>query len=114
MSVVDIPIEMLTDSFIYEEYDGIDRTHAPNYKEPITIQNARIDHKRAYYRDAEDSGIRYEAKIYCYVDKTHPNIDYVERSRITFNNKEYTIKEVYHTEVAGYGFLLSVYELELI
>ncbi len=112
--MVDIPIEMLTDSFVYEEYDGIDRSHAPKYKKPITVENARIDHQRKYYRDAEDSGIKYEAKIYCYAGKTIPNVEYKEQSRITFNDKEYTIKEVYHNEVQGYGFFLSVYELELV
>jgi hypothetical protein len=112
--MVEIPIEMLDNSFLYEEYDGVDRNHVPKYKAPKTVQNVRIDHRREYYRDSEDSGVRYEAKIYAYKGQSEPYLDFLEQSQVTFDDKTYTIVKVYENEVQGYGFNLAVYELEVI
>lgn len=112
--MVEIPIEMLPGSFVYEEYDGVDRNHVPRYKKQETVKNVRIDHRREYYRDSEDSGVRYEAKIYAYKGQTEPYLDFLEQSRVTFDDKTYTVAKAYENEVQGYGFNLAVYELEVI
>lgn len=112
--MVEIPIEMLDDSFVYEKFEGLDRNQAPRYKAPKTIVNVRIDHRREYYRDSEDSGVRYEAKIYAYKGQTEPYLDFTEQSRITFDDETYTITKAYENDVQGYGFHLAIYELEVI
>lgn len=110
----DVPIEMLDDSFVYEEYDGVDRNQVPTYKAPKTVENVRIDHRREYYRDSEDSGVRYEAKIYAYKGQTEPYLDFLEQSQVTFGDETYTIAKAYESEIQGYGFYLVVYELEVV
>lgn len=85
---------MLVDSFVYEEYDGIDRSQQPKYKEEKVIKFVRIDRNRTYYRDSDESGVRAEATIYCYQSGTDPFINFKEKSRITFDEESYTLREV--------------------
>ncbi len=112
-TVFEIPIEMLVDSFVYEEYDGVDRNHAPKYKEAETIENVRIDRKRTYFRDSEEAGIRSEAKIFCYANGTNPFLKFQEQSRVTFDDKEYTVRLV-NEFVAPYSNEITAVQLEVI
>lgn len=111
--MLDVPIEMLVDSFVYEEYDGVDRNQVPKYKESEMIENVRIDRNRTYYRDSEESGIRAEAKIFCYASATEPFLEFKEQSKVTFDDKEYIIRLVGEF-VATYSSDIDVIQLEVI
>lgn len=89
-----VPKDMLVDSFIYSEYAGKDRNHAPTFKEEEEIEFVRINRKRTYYRDSSDSGVKHEAKIFCYQAHTTPFLEFKEQSKVSFDNKDYTIVDV--------------------
>lgn len=91
---------MLVDEITYAEYDGVDRNHAPKYKDEVTIENVRIDRTRRYYRDSSESAVKAEATIFCYRIGTEPFIEFKEQSKVTFDDEDYTIKQVVkHQEV---------------
>lgn len=89
-----VPKRFLVDEFIYEEYNGKDRTHSNSYNDPVKIENVRIDRARQFHRDSNEADIRAEATIYCYSESTRPFLSFKEQSRVTIDNKSFLIKTV--------------------
>lgn len=101
---------MLVDSFVYEAYTGeTDRNHAPLYKKPATIPKCRIDRKVTYGHAGNTEIKRSIATIYVYGDER----DFVEQSRITFDDKEHTIVEVREYKQPFQGVAIA-YEIEVL
>ena len=87
--------KMLVDSFIYEEYAGLDDVwQKESYKEPEAIEKVRIDRTTVYSRDSTQSKIVAESVIYCFASATSPFKDFKEESRVTFDGKQFIIKKV--------------------
>lgn len=103
----------LVDDFIYEEYIGKDRTHTISYKEPVKIENVRIDRVRQFHRDSNEADIRAEATIYCYSKNTQPFLAFKEQSRITIDGNHYLIKTV-REYTDPFSSKRAVYELDVV
>jgi len=91
-----LPKSWLIHEIKYEEYTG-NRDSYGNYiyDDPITIKFVRVDNETVFSRDTTDTKIVANAVVF--VDSTYstnlPN-KFIEQSKITFNDKNYTLKKV--------------------
>lgn len=108
-----VPKNMLVDSFVYKEYGGKDRNHAPVFKEGVTVEFVRINRKRTYHRDSSESSVRHEAKIFCYEEHTEPFVAFKEQSKVIFDNKEYIIADI-DTFTEPFSNNQAIYELGVV
>jgi len=96
MRVRPLPKRWLIHDIVYEEkLPGKDSYGNDRYATPVIIKYVRFDNETVFSRDTTDTKIVANAVIY--VDATHStNLPekFVEQSKITFNNKVYTLKKV--------------------
>ncbi len=96
MRVGPLPKRWLIHSIEYrEKLPGKDSYGNPSYADPITIENVRFDDTTVFSREQTQTKIQADAVIF--VDSTHStNLPekFVEESKITFNEREYTLKKV--------------------
>lgn len=112
MKALKPPIEALVDSFVYEEYDGINDWSEAEYKEPIIINNVRIDDSVSYSAN-DGKTILYNAVIFCYADLTEPMPEFKEQSKISYDGINRVIVKVIPTKEPFMNKLYG-YELEVI
>jgi len=96
MRIPPLPKRWLIHEIQYEEYTG-ERDSYGNliYADPVVIKHVRFDDETVFSRNATDTKILANAVIF--VDSTHStNLPekFVEESKITFNEREYTLKKV--------------------
>lgn len=96
MRVPPLPKKWLIHTIEYrEKLEGKDSYGNPRYADPITIKNVRFDDTTVFSRDQTQTKIQAEAVVF--VDSTHStNLPekFLEESKITFNEREYTLKKV--------------------
>src|SRR5690625_4473956 len=96
MRVRPLPKRWLIHDIVYEEkLPGKDSYGNDRYATPGIIKYVRFDNETVFSRDTTDTKLVDNAVIY--VDATHStNLPekFVEQSKITFNNKVYTLKKV--------------------
>ena len=96
MRVRPLPKRWLIHDIIYQErIPGKDSYGNPLFAEPTTIKHVRFDDSTVFSRDQTQTKIQAEAVIF--IDSTHStNLPekFVEESKITFNEREYTLKKV--------------------
>lgn len=93
MLVKPIPLQLLIHTISYQEYynnDGL----GSGFKEPVTINNVRVDPVTSVIRSSlrDDT----EANSVIFIDRTHstPYLEFKEKSKITFKSKAYEIVQV--------------------
>ena len=96
MRIRPLPKQWLIHEIKYEKYTG-NRDSYGNliFDDPITIKFVRVDNETVFSRDTTDTKIVANAVVF--VDSTHStNLPekFVEESKITFNDKVYTLKKV--------------------
>ena len=89
--------QLLINSFEYHEFESADTWSKPTYKEPITVNNVRIDDNIAF----------------CYISDTTPFLEFKRKSKIITQNGSYTIDKIIKINEPFQDKLWSV-ELELI
>lgn len=89
-----LPKQWLIHSIEYKEYQGVDDWDSEKFAKPIPISHVRFDDSTVFSRDSNQNKVLADAVIF--VDAVHsvPRIDFKERSKVSFNDKEYTIKKV--------------------
>lgn len=111
--MIKIDKRLLIHDFLYSEYIGIDRNHKPKYSNVQRVTNCRIDYGVNYSRNETESTKMTECIIFCYSAHTTPFLAFKEKSKISFNNQEYTIKKVVPI-FKPYNNTLFAYELEIV
>lgn len=108
-----LPKQWLIHTISYEEYQGVDDWDNDRFNEPIDIEHVRFDDSTVFSRDSNQNKIVADAVIFVDAKHSKPIKDFKERSKITFNDKEYVLKKVipcyYPTKNK-----IRHYELELI
>lgn len=94
MRIGTLPKRWLIHSIEYGAFKGIDSWDNPIYDSPIIINNVRFDDSTVFSRDSTQNKILAEAVIFIDIKHSTPKIDFKERSKITFNNKDYVLKKV--------------------
>lgn len=107
------PKSMCFDSFEYKEYIGLNRYSEPEYAEPITIENCRIDRGAAYSSSSSGKVLLYNAVLFCYEGITTPLPAFKTQSVLFFDNKEHTVTKVIPVYEA-YEPTIYSYELEVV
>src|SRR5690625_4254819 len=96
MRIPPLPKRWLIHEIQYEEYTGESDSYGNlNYADPVVIKHVRFGDETVFSRDMTDTKIVANAVIF--VDSTHStNVaeKFVEESKITFNDKNYTLKKV--------------------
>lgn len=105
--------EALVHSFGYAEFLSKDRNHQPKYKEPITVDNCRIDYETVYSRSSSEKQVVANAIIFCYVGYTTPLVEFKEQSKVTIHGKQFVIEKVVPI-TNPFNSDLFAYELEVI
>jgi len=94
MRVRPLPKRWLIHSIKYEGYAGKDDWSNPQYEEPITINHVRYDDSSVFSRDTTQTKILADGVIFVDVKNSSPIPDFKEESKITFNDRELTLKKV--------------------
>lgn len=105
--------KLLVHSFEYHEFIGVNRNHVASYKNPIIINNCRIDFATIYSRDKSQKQVVANMLILCYQGVTTPFIDFKEQSKIIYQDKEYILQKVIPI-TQPYSNELFSYELEVL
>lgn len=111
--MIKIDKRLLIHDFFYSEYVGIDRNHQPTYNKAEYVTNCRIDYGLNYSRNETENTKTVECIIFCYSTHTTPFLAFKEKSKIAFNNKDYTIRKVIPV-YEPYNNTLFAYELEVV
>src|SRR5690625_8000947 len=91
---MNLPKQLLIHSIKYEEYQGIDDWDNEQFADPINIKHVRFDDTTVFSRDSNQNKIVADAVIFVDAKHSKPIKDFKERSKITFNDKEYMLKKV--------------------
>jgi len=95
---------LLTQSFDYYELEEMDTWSTPTYKEPITVQNVRID---------TTGTLPTKAIAFVYASDSVPFIQFKKRSKIATETGEYIINKIIEINEPFQDKTWSI-ELELI
>ena len=95
---------LLTHSFDYYELEKMDAWSTPTYKEPITINNVRID---------TTGTLPTKAIAFVYASDTTPFIPFTKQSKIATETATYIINKIIEINEPFQDKIWSV-ELELI
>lgn len=96
MRVKPLPKSWLIHEITYEEkLPGKDSYGNPLYADPVIIEYVRFDDSTVFSRDTTDTKIVANAVIFVDVtNSTNLPKEFLEQSKITFNDNEYTLKKV--------------------
>lgn len=89
-----LPKQWLIHTIVYEEYEGVDDWDSESYADPIDVEHVRFDDSTVFSRDNEQNKILADAIIFVDAKHSKPIKDFKERSKITFNDKDYVLKKV--------------------
>lgn len=92
--MLSLPKRWLIHDIEYKEYKGVDNWDNPIYRDEVTINNVRFDDSTVFSRDSSQNKIVAEAVIFVDIKNSNPIPKFVERSKIIFNNREYTLEKV--------------------
>src|SRR5690625_3605343 len=107
-----VPKKFCIDEFEYKEYVK-DGWNGPEYKEPVTIRNCRIDRVAEYTTRSNGKQLLYNAVVFCYEGITTPLLDFKTESIIIFDDIEHKVTKVIPIYEA-YERKIYSYELEVI
>ena len=108
-----VPEEFCIDSFVYEEYEGVNSWNAPSYAAPKKINNVRIDRGAEYSSNRSGKQLLYNSLIFCYEGISTPLLPFKTESKITFDDVEHIITKVIPIYEA-YEKKLYSYEIEVV
>lgn len=95
MRVKPLPKKWLIHEIEYEGYTGQkDDWGNDKFEEPITIKHVRFDDSTVFSRDSTQTKVLANAVIFVDSKYSTPIPDFKERSKITFNEKNYVIQKV--------------------
>lgn len=89
-----LPKQWLIHSITYEEYKGVNDWDSEEYTNPIDIKHVRFDDSSVFSRDSDQNKILADAIIFVDAKHSKPIKNFKERSKITFNDKDYVLKKV--------------------
>ena len=107
------PKEFCIDTFKYKEYQGLNDWSEPQFAEPVTIENCRIDRGAEYSQSTSGKQLLYNAVVFCYKGITTPLPKFKTQSILVFDDIEHVITKVIPVHEA-YSKALYSYELEVI
>ena len=113
MGMVKPPMEFLIHSIDYMEYTGTNDWQEPEYANPITIDNVRVDIGSQYSASTSGKQLLYNALIFVYDGLSSPMVDFKTESKILFKGKELVITDVTPVYEAYEDRLYAV-ELEVV
>ncbi|WP_225743368.1 putative minor capsid protein [Marinilactibacillus sp. Marseille-P9653] len=88
-----VPKNMLNDSFFYKRFKGKNRSHVNEYDEPVHVKFVKIERKKRYYRDSQESAVKSNARIFCYQQHTEPFLEFEEQSQVIIDGQEYVLAD---------------------
>lgn len=107
------PIEFLSDSFVYKEYQGTNDWSEPSFAEGVEVIHTRIDKGAEYSNSSSGKQLLYNGLIFCYADKTTPFIDFKAQSKVIYDGVEHVVKRVIPVKEPLKNKLYA-YEIEVI
>lgn len=107
-----MPHDFCIDSFDYHEFvdDGWD---GPEYQDPITIENCRIDRGAEYSSSSSGKQLLYNAVVFCYEGITTPLPSFKAQSVLHFDDQDHVVTKVIPIYEA-YSKTIYSYELEVV
>jgi len=108
-----VPAEFCIDSFEYKEYLGENNWSEPEYADPVTIRNCRIDRGSEYTSTTAGKQLLWNAVIFCYEGITTPIPNFTTQSILTFDGVDHVVTKVIPIYEA-YEKNLYSYELEVV
>lgn len=105
-----IPLHLLRDSVIYEEFESKDRFDE-TWKAPVLLKNVRVQEMSSLaISNVRDHS---EFKLLLFFDVVNSKCDspftFVEKSKVTYKDTVYVVNKV----IAAQAFKLHHYEVEL-
>lgn len=95
MRVKPLPKSWLIHSIKYKAFTGQkDDWNKPVYAEPVAINFVRVDESTVFSRDTTQTKIVANAVIFVDALNSSPFPVFKEESKITFNNREMTLKKI--------------------
>lgn len=113
MGLTKPPRAFLNDSFSYLEYTGTDKWSQPIFKEPVTVNNCRIDAETVFSYSSSGKTLLYNGLIICYAGITTPLLSFKEQSKVIYGNQEHTIVRVVRVD-EPFNDGVYAYELEAV
>lgn len=107
------PKEFCIDSFEYKEYLGLNRYSEPEYAEPITIEQCRIDRGAEYTSTTTGKQLLYNAVVFCYEGITTPLPEFKTQSVLHFDGQDHVVTKVIPI-YEPYRKTIYSYELEVV
>lgn len=89
-----LPKQWLIHTISYEEYEGVDDWDSEEFAEPFDIEHVRFDDSTVFSRDSNQNKVLADAVIFVDAKHSKPIKNFKERSKITFNDKDYVLKKV--------------------
>lgn len=113
MSVLNVDPAVLIDSFEYCQLLEKDEYGKEIYQAPIFIDRVRIDRTSVFSRTGKERRLMANGIIFCFASATEPFLEFKERSKVKFDNREYTIEKVIINK-EPYRNAIWSYELEVV
>lgn len=101
------------DSFKYKAYKGLNNWSEPEYAEPITINNARIDRGASYSSSTTGKVLLYNAVIFCVEGITTPLPVFKPQSVLIFDGQDHVVTKVIPV-YEPYKKTIYSYEIEVV
>lgn len=90
-----LPKKMLVDSFVYEEYLGkVGDYQKESYAPPVNVELVRIDRTSVWTTGGKEDKLLANGVIYTNNRHTTYAKEFVERSKVTYDGKQYLINKV--------------------
>lgn len=107
-----IPYKLLIHEATYEEYIPGDSWTTEGYKDPVTLQNVRIDKGSRFTRNNNGEQILYNALLFYDVVNSSASgtFEFKEQSKLTFDGDTMIVNKINPM----YGYKLHHWEIELI
>src|SRR5690625_2927376 len=107
------PKATFIDSFKYKAYKGLNNWSEPEYAEPITINQARIDRGASYSSSTTGKVLLYNAVIFCVEGITTPLPPFKTQSVLMFDGQDHVITKVIPI-YEPYKKTIYSYEIEVV
>jgi hypothetical protein len=88
-----IPLHVLIHTVEYHEYDP-ESSYQDSYKDPVTINNVRVEPSSKVVTNSNGESVTSKAIVFVDSTFSNPIPNFVEKSKIIFNGKEYYLQVV--------------------
>lgn len=105
--------KILIHTIVYSEYRGKDERGDIQWREPVTIEQVRVEQHGLFSRDKTQSTISANAVILVYAAHSRPFPRFLEQSKVGFEENEWIITRV-DTIYQPYSHEVWAYELEVV